>query len=266
MIMKNKIRFTFILSVVLFSSAMLFAEDNLIKNPSFEDVVNGKPSFWDETGWKVDPARTTYGIDTANPHSGKNSAMLINKQENHSYYTQVVTVAENSTYKLSAFIKTDKVGKETIGGTIGVKDRLEIGGDVRETSAWKPAELYIRTGSGITSFTVLLALGWYASVNTGTAWFDDVSLIQVSSIPDGAVICKVQTEPAKNEQPKQDNTAQQQNPRAQGGMIFFFILGGIVVLAGILFFVLVIAKKKDDKVPSEKKADESQPGEDKKQE
>jgi dolichyl-phosphate-mannose-protein mannosyltransferase len=243
--MKNKIIILVVFSLFAVSGSLVFAQENLLKNPGFEETVNGKPSFWEESGWKKDPEMTTYGLDSVNTHSGKSSAMITNKQENHAYYTQMVTAEPNSKYKLSAWIRTNNVGKQAIGGATGVKDKLEVGGDLRETSPWKEGVLYIETGTGISSFTVLLSVGWYAALNTGTAWFDDASLVKVDSIPAGVTVCKIMPELTNNEQPqKQETGSAEQGTKTVGAIVFFLILGGIIVIAGVLFLILVVLKKK----------------------
>jgi hypothetical protein len=241
--MKIKI-FIILAFFAIMSGSTLFGQQNIISNPSFEDAVNGKPTAWQESGWKRDPDISALSLDTSVAHSGKNSVKIVNMKENHAYYTQVVAVEEKSIYKLSAWIKTENVGTQSVGAAIGIKDKLDVGGDVRDTSgSFKPAEMYVRTGSGITSFTVLVSVGWYGSLNTGTAWFDDVSLVKTDSIPGGAVTANL--EPAAQKVEKQQEAPASQEQKSPGAMIFFFILGGIVVLAGLLYFILVVAKKKD---------------------
>jgi len=265
--MKNVFTLTIIV-LFLSGAALLSAEQNLIQNPSFEESVNGHPSIWNEAAWNNEPGATTFGVDAVKAHSGKSSAVIVNDKENHARFVQAVTVSENSSYRFSAWIRTENVGEGTLGSGIGVTDKLEFGGDIRKTSDWKQAELYIKTGPGINSVSLMLTLGTYGALNTGKAWFDDVSLVKVDSIPSSAVVCLVQSNSeVNNDQPVKVETAQtHQNDSAvnndqtakvetaqtpandsskiKNGLFLFIIIGIIIVIGGGCYLVIFITLKK----------------------
>lgn len=250
--MKTKTAFV-TLFLVAAAAVSGFCQGNIINNPSFEDSVNGKPSLWNEAAWLSDPGVSVFSTD-ATAHSGKASVAIENKIENHAYFTQSVALEENSFYKYSAWIKADGVGSDGVGACIGVLNKLEISRDVKgKNSGFEQVFLYLQTGKGISNAIVLLSLGSYGALNKGKAWFDDVELVKVSTVPEGSVICYLGAEQASSEQQQPvDQSNGQTAPKSQNAMIVFVILGLVVLLGGVMYYVLFVLKKKD-KNASDKK-------------
>jgi dolichyl-phosphate-mannose-protein mannosyltransferase len=246
--MRNVIAFAIIITF-LTQAALSGADQNLVQNPSFEETVNGNPSIWSEVTWVNDPGITSFGIDTAKPHSGKSSGFIVNKKENHARFVQVITVSENSMYKFSAWIRTENVGDALLGAGIGITDKLEFGGDIRKTSdGWKQAEIYVKTGAGINFISIMLSLGTYGALNTGKAWFDDISIVETDTIPSGAIVCTVDAESGKNnlqnakvepaKEPRNDSS------KIRNGLFLFIIIGIIILIGGACYLVIFITLKK----------------------
>jgi hypothetical protein len=248
MIMKRSNRILSILVIFVCAGVVAYSEEkNLIQNPSFEDVSEGKANLWSALSWNKDSGASVIGVDNNEAQAGKNSVFIENKKENHTYFSQGVAVEELSMYKFSAWIKTLNVGKGNKGGVIGVIDRFEITGDFRESnSAWNKAEMYIATGKNVKSVTLLLSLGWYGSVNTGKVWFDNTELVKTDGIPEGAVVCSLVQAPGNKDNETQIQQPQQPS-KAKPEIIIFLILAVSILLAGAAYFILIALIKKNEK-------------------
>lgn len=223
-------------SLLFFASNIIGADNNLVQNGSFENGTDSNPAFWQIEAWDKAPETTEYKHESGNAHSGNKCVTIINNKENDSRYIQPINVSENKMYMLSCWIKASNTQKDKKGANISLEGKLESSADVWETNGqWQQVAMYAKTGPGVTSFIVTVGIGTYGSTNTGRASFDDVSVVEVSSIPDGAVVCNL-----VNEQQQQSGDGNNNNGGGNSGSatsIFGWILFiGIFVV--IIVFVL----------------------------
>ena len=180
-------RIIFLLVAVLLLTLCIpaFAEGtNLIQNPGFEDGSPDDAYFWLNHSWDTKPGSSEFKVDTTQVHSGSRSVRIVNTSANDSRYEQQVKAKPNSYYKLSCWIKTQNVGTDNKGANLSVENLLDTSKDLKGTNAaWEYVELYGKTGPDQQSFNVTLGLGGYGSLNTGTAWFDDMAVEEVPSVP-----------------------------------------------------------------------------------
>jgi hypothetical protein len=148
---------------------------NLLQNPSFGTLSGGFPVGWSAgSGWSADQLLF---------HSGPAS---YRRTTGAATSTQTVQL-KAGTYLLSAWIKTDSLGS---GSTSGVRLTLDFrpGG----INAWWPSDVISGTNDWklyqvgpivvATDRTAAVLLENYAGA-AGTAWFDDVSLVQILPPP-----------------------------------------------------------------------------------
>lgn len=95
---------------------------------------------------------------------------------------------ENTYYRMSAWVKTVGVGlgDTAVGANVSVLNTFEHSADFKGDTDWTYIEYYGKTAKKQTSFTVCLRLGFYSATNTGTVYFDDFKLEQLSELPAGA--------------------------------------------------------------------------------
>lgn len=156
---------------------------NLITNPGFEQFPFGLP-----TGWILDPSLTDKGvmsIDTKHPKSGGASLVLSptdkNVDKSHFYGVAQLISTDNmkgKRYRLCGSMRvTDGTGALTIAAVINTKG--ELGGLVFLTQDWVRSEYvsqdkYIEIGPDAKS----LIIGCSATGKSGSAWFDDIALVE----------------------------------------------------------------------------------------
>lgn len=167
----------------------LFGQDtvlgpNLAANPSFENCSRGArlPDHW-----VGDPA--VYSICRDVARSGPLSLKYVNHDQNrYCLATQKIELKPGQKYRVSAWVKTERLEGRESGATVCMEWRDNagnwIGGvyptGVKGTSDWKHIQGEVRTPKGAASFTLTC---YVRERMTGTAWFDDVEVVRVAEKP-----------------------------------------------------------------------------------
>jgi putative membrane-bound dehydrogenase-like protein len=158
---------------------------NLLPNPSFEEVNGDKPKSWDSRTYG---GTAEHALDTAVAHTGKNSLRISSKDGSDTSWFTDVPLEANSTYLFSGFIKTDKL--TTAGGAKGATLQIhQLNGTQPHSSPlkgnqdWTPVAVNFNSGPQNSVSLNLLYGGWGPS--TGTAWWDDVSLVKTTGSNQG---------------------------------------------------------------------------------
>lgn len=161
-------------------------EVNVLVNEGFEEVGAGQPSSWTIDAWNNGAEYSRMVIQQEQVHSGQHAAMIENLQPNDAKYVQKVTVSPNTLYRLSAYLLVESADTETKGANISVLGVTETSQDFKSTEGWQLVEMYGKTGKNQKELQVAVRLGGYGSLTKGKAYFDDVSLVKVASVPAGA--------------------------------------------------------------------------------
>ena len=177
-------------------------QGNLLKNGDFAAVEDGRPTGWFPGMW-VTSAGASY-LEAVKLEDGTTAALVENAAPNDARFEQTVSVRENTTYRLSAKVMAEGCEKGKKGANLSFLGIYGTSADVHDTNgAWEDIELYARTGKGVKEATVLARVGGYGSENTGRAWFTDVALEEVDTVPVGAEVLILQTpEPEKKQEEK----------------------------------------------------------------
>lgn len=218
--------------LLLMSSTFVKAEgQNLAENPGFEEEESGVFSIWAKGSWED---KGQFSADKAIKHSGKNSACIINNDATDSRYKQTIVTQGNTYYKISCWIKTENVGPDGKGANISIENLIDTSEDIKGTSDWRYVELYGKTDKNQQNFTLTLGLGGYSSVDSGKAWFDDVSVEQLSGPPADKNVVNL-----FNSQTSADSGASKSNTT-----LIIIIIMGVILLATIGYFIF--SGKKSD--------------------
>lgn len=228
----------------IFMAFSSFASDNLLQNPSFEQESGAMPASWENSSWDVKPGVSEFNYEKGEAHSGDGFVTVTNNSENDARFTQNVSVKDNTTYRLSCWIKTENVGtvQNGKGANISVEGKVETSKDIKGTNGkWEYAEMYLRTGSGIDTIKVTVGIGGYGAINIGKASFDDVSAEEVGSVPAGAITAQLGDA-------GQNGTVASSSSAASpvggpGKTLWYLILAAIVVAAGAAFYYFKYTRK-----------------------
>ncbi len=186
--MKRFLLYIAILSIII--SAPIYANSsNLVLNPGFEEREGTDTYYWTTGSWEE---KGSFRLDTAQSRSGQASILITNDLPTDSRCKQQIAVKANTYYRLSCWIKTENVGTDTKGVNLSVEGLTDTSADFRGTSSdWNYTELYGLTGKDQQSLILTLGLGGYGSLNTGKAWFDDVSVEEMKEPPSDVNVIKL---------------------------------------------------------------------------
>ncbi|WP_238191386.1 glycosyltransferase family 39 protein [Paenibacillus sp. L3-i20] len=205
--MSNGVSRTIIVMLLLFlllPGFTSYAAENLLVNGDFEQIDNKMPKHWIKAAWVKDEGATTYGIDSEDPYSGASSIVIQNNSENHARFVQKVKVKENKLYRFSGYIKSEEISANAIGAHLYVDGVAVQYPQIHGTSgAWTFLEYYGKTGKGQKELMVGASLGGYGSINKGKAWFDALSVEEVSSAPEGAAVFLLEASQVEGEKAKE---------------------------------------------------------------
>ena len=216
--MKNKKRMSLIAALLvialILSATMLFGREknqpiqqgNLLENGDFSAVTGGMPDGWN-TGMWVTSAGASY-LEAVTLEDGTKAVLVENVAANDARFEQTVAVRENATYKLTARVMAEGCDPDQIGANVSFLGVFGTSDDVHNTDGgWETLTLYAQTGDSQKDATVCVRLGGYGSEATGRAWFTDVSLEQVESVPVGAFVLDLATpEPQKETAQKNEGS------------------------------------------------------------
>jgi hypothetical protein len=89
-------------------------------------------------------------------------------------------------YELSADIRTENVGTKEDGASISVMEDGIMSPEIRGTTGWQRVSLYLKVGGKGADVDVALRVGGFASLNTGRAFFRNVTLVAIAAPPPNA--------------------------------------------------------------------------------
>lgn len=170
----------------LFQGVTFASGNNLLKNPGFEE--SDSPYFWTQYIWTTEGNPSEISIVTTGAHSGNNCARIVSNVQNDVRLKQAMEVKPGTVYKISGWIKTENVGTSNKGANFSADMIMQTSADIKGTTDWQYVEVFGRTGANQTSLTITAGLGGYGSLNSGTAYFDDISVEEATDVTNGAEI------------------------------------------------------------------------------
>jgi len=150
----------------------------LISNGRFTEGAGGQPTGWRTEAWAKDASTFEWKANA----DGAGQISITNPVANDARWCQSVAVEPGATYRISARVRTKDVGATTAGALIAIEPRIADSRDIHGTEDWQTLEVTADAGAE-TNWDVCLRLGSYANLNTGTAWFTDVDMMQMRPAP-----------------------------------------------------------------------------------
>ena len=182
----KKILCAFIALMLMLSAfACAEGENNLVRNGSFSETdAAGMPVGWEKDMWFTDAGVSKFYVDE-NGYDG-NCAAIINFSDNDARFRQTISVEPDSYYRLSCLAMAENCGEEGYGATLSIEDTFTYSNEILDSSGqWEELVLYGRTGEDQTELTLMIRIGGYSMINSGTAFFDNVEAVKIDSLPEG---------------------------------------------------------------------------------
>ncbi|MBN2737496.1 MAG: hypothetical protein JXR70_10985 [Spirochaetales bacterium] len=220
----------------------------MCKNPSFENIGNNSRIHdWDTSAW-VDTKEARLFSASEEALEGEHSGLIMNKVENHCYYIQTIDVKENAKYEITVFAKTKNVGTDRKGATLDVANVLSAVGDLRGDTDWTKIGMYLETRKGIHSIQIMLALGYFGSLNTGTVWFDQVQVKELEQFSENYPKSIIQVQDDFSKISQEANVNQTVADKVKETLDLFSIVSSLIIFLGTLLY-LVFYVHKDRPLP-----------------
>ena len=162
-------------------------EANLLANGGFETVdASGNPEGWYPVAYRTQEGYSRIAVTSEKAHSGQYSAVVENASANDARYTCTVSVEPSSLYHLSAYVLVESMEDTGNGANLGIEDIYSYSDCLFDTDGqWQYLEWYGETGEDQHELTFGVRVGGYGAESTGKAYFDDVVLEKVDSLPTG---------------------------------------------------------------------------------
>ncbi|MEL7497996.1 MAG: PSD1 and planctomycete cytochrome C domain-containing protein [Planctomycetota bacterium] len=152
---------------------------NLLQSSSFDSgqLQKGVPAGWIQSTWGGQPA---FEFDRKQGHNENGSLKISSDQGANASWSQRVQVKPNRDYRLRGWVKTNKLDKGPGVGVVVNLHELQFDGrskGLEGTQEWTRLEIEANSGNH-DSLLVNLTFGGWGNA-TGTAWFDDIELVEV---------------------------------------------------------------------------------------
>lgn len=182
-----------LLLIVALSSAIAdSARVNLVRNGSFESWVFGNPSDWSVYNYRkeyeYDDTNASYGKDRSQAVLDGSSA-YIETVNNDLRFHQEIEVEPSTIYKIKASFKVEGTIEEGYGAGISIYDAkivFEEGHGTETDGTWQTYTVYGVTAEDQEVLDLAVGLGGFGAVSSGKIWIDNVSMVKVDSVPEGA--------------------------------------------------------------------------------
>lgn len=168
------------------------APSNLAANGGFELEELGSVAMWSTSAWLPTDEAVRFFVTSDARHAGSRSFAIANLQPNDSRAVQWIAVKPGTHYRLSCWIYAQGIDTPSIGANISVLGATVAAGDLRDTGGtWQLVELYGKTGPRQRAIAVAARLGFYDSLATGLALFDDFTVEELPAPPAGRIIANL---------------------------------------------------------------------------
>jgi hypothetical protein len=147
---------------------------NLLANPSLEEVVDGKAVGWEPAYFQGTAVFTV--ADSG--RRGRHSLCITASEPADVSWMAKLTVKPHTTYLFKGWIRTEQVAG-AMGALFTRHPTDQRSEAVTGTSGWRLMSFQFDSGDNTTVEINCLLGGWGRS--TGTAWFDDLELIELFS-------------------------------------------------------------------------------------
>ena len=119
---------------------------------------------------------------------GSACARITSPVSNDARFRIVIPTKPNTYYKVTAKVKTADVESpgKAAGANISALYSYEYKGGFVGDNDWTELTVYGKTSAGQNEAGICFRLGFYSCDTTGTAWFDDIKIEQLTKLPKGA--------------------------------------------------------------------------------
>ena len=181
--------FCTLLALLMLCAATALAETgNLVVNGDFSKVdSSGMPDGWQRDMWFTDVGVSRLYV-SEDGYDG-NCAAVVNADANDARFIQTIAVEPDSYYRFSCMVRAENCGDGEYGATLSFRDTFVYSESVSDTAGeWREIAVYGQTGENQTELTLMLRVGGYGALNTGSASFDNVEVVKLDARPENVEV------------------------------------------------------------------------------
>ena len=215
--------FAFCAVVILVFCMGAYADTtNLLSNGGFESVTTSNlPHDWYATAYRNQPGYSRMTATDEMAHSGRYSVLIENASANDARFTFTAKVEPESLYRLSGYVFVEHMEDTGNGANFGIEGVYSFSDCIFDTNGeWRYLEWYGETGEKQTEITIGVRVGGYSAESTGKAYFDDIVLEKVDSLPQDIIASLWYKDSSTVSAPADDIAAD-----SQKSTVLFLILG-----------------------------------------
>ena len=147
------------------------------------DFENGAGDFYYDGYFST----SAFSIAEGEGVNGSRCAKIVSTEANDARFKIDLEVLPNTYYKVTARVRTEHVDSpnKSSGANISSFYSYEFGGGITGTTDWTDVTVYGLTSDRQTLVNLCFRLGFYSDDTSGTAWFDDIKVEQLTELPKG---------------------------------------------------------------------------------
>ena len=168
------------LALLIAATASAFADDNIIANPDLSKGKGGAPEGWSSEGWISGPDTSTYNWEHG---PGGGQLQVSSTKGNDARWIQNLHIG-SGWYYFTAEIRSENVGDNNTGASIGLMEDGIISQQLHGTRDWTKVGFYLKGGEKGADIVLDCRLGGFASLNTGKMACRNFKGVQVKEPPD----------------------------------------------------------------------------------
>ncbi|MEA4999156.1 MAG: phospholipid carrier-dependent glycosyltransferase [Candidatus Limiplasma sp.] len=207
--------------------AIALAEpENILPNGGFEALsANGGAEGWYTSAYRTQEGYTRFDITADRAHSGTYSARITNANTNDARFVYALPVEPSAMYRVSGYVLVETMEDFGNGANIGIEGVFAFSQTVFDTAGkWQYIEWYGETGENQHSVELGVRVGGYGSESQGTAYFDDIRVEKVDTLPTGMIATLWYTVDAGDDAPAVQADSETNTP---GSHALWFMLVGV---------------------------------------
>lgn len=237
-----------VLLICLFASAAAAEGENLLVNADLSEIsAAGYPVQWYRDMWFTDAGVSELTVETDQTFG--TCLRVTNVGANDARWAQDVAVEPNTVYRFSAMVRAEDIGEDGYGANLSVAGVSVYSDMLYQTDGdWVELSLVGRTGENQTQLTVFARIGGYGdeNLNTGTAWFCNFSLVELSDVEAGDFALSFSTDSTWDDSQVETGWGEEtQEPTRYTQALTLFIFG---------FILLAVALSRKGRLPLEERS------------
>lgn len=170
-------------------SAAMAVGENLVPNGGFETVTaDGLPKGWYTSAYRTQEGFSRFTVTNEKAHSGLFSARIVNANPNDARFVCEVPVEPNAMYRVTGYVLVESMLEGGNGANLAVEGVYANSTPLFDTGGvWQAVEWYGETGENQHDVQLSVRIGGYSAESQGVAYFDDIAVEKVDTVPEGVV-------------------------------------------------------------------------------